>query len=69
MSPTKRHQSPVHDCCCAMVGLIVGAMFAGASGGVAAAARVIAPQFIPISQLVLLTVKVQGELQARTSSD
>ena len=38
---------------------------AGASGGAASAARVIAPQFIPISQLVLLTVKVQRELQAR----
>lgn len=41
---------------------------AGASGGVAAAARVIAPQFIPISQLVLLTVKVQGELRARSKA-
>ena len=31
----------------------------------AAAKRVIAPQFIPISQLVLLTVKVQCEMDAQ----
>ncbi|GJP57476.1 hypothetical protein CLOP_g12192 [Closterium sp. NIES-67] len=33
----------------------------GASGGVAAEARVIAPQWLPISQLVLLTCKVVNE--------
>ncbi|CAI5515282.1 unnamed protein product [Closterium sp. Naga37s-1] len=34
---------------------------AGASGGVAAERRVIAPQWLPISQLVLLTCKVANE--------
>ena len=37
---------------------------AGASGGAAASQRTIAPQFVPISQLVLMTVKVVQELKA-----
>lgn len=36
----------------------------GASGGAATAHRPIAPQFIPVSQLVLMTVKVVQELKA-----
>lgn len=37
---------------------------AGASGGAAAAHLPIAPQFIPVSQLVLMTIKVVQELKA-----
>ena len=40
---------------------------AGASGG-AAERRVIAPQFVPVSQIVLLTVKVLREREARTAA-
>ena len=36
----------------------------GASGGAATAHRPIAPQFIPVSQLVLMTMKVVQELKA-----
>ena len=35
---------------------------AGASGGYATEKRVIAPQWIPASQLVLLTVKIAREV-------
>ncbi|CAD7699836.1 unnamed protein product [Ostreobium quekettii] len=35
----------------------------GASGGVAADTKAIPPQFIPISQLVLLTLKTRGEMK------
>ncbi len=41
---------------------------AGASGGAAAERRVIAPQFVPVSQIVLLTVKVLREREARTAA-
>lgn len=34
---------------------------AGASGGAAAERRVVAPQWIPVTQLVLLTMKVRTE--------
>lgn len=34
---------------------------AGASGGVASAHQTVAPQFIPISQLVLMTIKAEKE--------
>ena len=37
---------------------------AGASGGVASSCRTVPPQFIPISQLVLMTVKTVKELDA-----
>mmetsp|Transcript_5051 Transcript_5051/g.14527 ORF Transcript_5051/g.14527 Transcript_5051/m.14527 type:complete len:265 (-) Transcript_5051:450-1244(-) len=35
----------------------------GASGGVAADARTVAPQFIPVSQLIMLTLKLLNEQQ------
>ncbi|GBG79462.1 hypothetical protein CBR_g29608 [Chara braunii] len=38
---------------------------AGASGGAAAQKKVIAPQWVPVSQIVLLTMKVVAEAQAR----
>ncbi len=37
---------------------------AGASGGAATAHQPIAPQFIPVSQLVLMTMKVVQEMKA-----
>ena len=35
----------------------------GASGGVAAESRVIAPQFVPVSQVVLVALKCSRELK------
>ena len=35
----------------------------GASGGVAAERRVIAPQFVPVSQVVLVALKCSRELK------
>lgn len=42
----------MHSCC------------AGASGGVASTYRTIAPQFVPIPQLILMTMKAAKELEA-----
>ncbi len=38
----------------------------GASGGAAAEKRIIAPQFIPISQLVLIAMKCRRELRMKS---
>lgn len=55
-------------CIRALLGPHASFLRAGASGGAAAVRTTIAPSFIPISQLVLLTLKVRSELKGGLDS-